>query len=68
MNEMFEWQRRVVNEQKELVERMEKLYAFITKNQLFHEMERRDQDDLMEQHQAMVTYNSALQRRISRFK
>ena len=57
---------RMVNEQKELSERTEKLGAFISKNPIFGTLSEEEQYDMHLQLQAMSMYNAVLSNRIKR--
>ena len=56
----------MVNEQKELCEKIEKLGAFISKNPIFDTLAKEEQYDMHLQLQAMSMYNAVLLNRIER--
>ena len=56
----------MVNEQKELCERTEKLGAFISENPIFGTLSEEEQYDMHLQLQAMSMYNAVLSNRIKR--
>ena len=60
-------QQRVVVEQQELKDRLEKLQVFINENPLFKSLIEQEQMDLQEQSVLMSQLNDILIRRISRF-
>ena len=60
-------QQRVVVEQQELKDRLEKLQVFINENPLFKSLIEQEQMDLQEQSVLMSQLNDVLIRRISRF-
>lgn len=60
-------QQRVVVEQQELNDRLEKLQVFINENPLFKSLIEEEQMDLQEQSVLMSQLNDVLIRRISRF-
>ena len=57
---------RMVNEQKELCEKIEKLGAFISENPIFGTLAEEEQYDMHLQLQAMSMYNAVLMNRIKR--
>ena len=57
---------RMLNEQKELCEKIEKLGEFISKNPIFDKLSKDEQYDLLLQHKAMAMYRDILQHRIDR--
>ena len=57
---------RMVNEQKELCEKIEKLGAFISENPIFDTLAKEEQYDMHLQLQAMSMYNAVLLNRIER--
>ena len=57
---------RMLNEQKELCEKIEKLGDFISKNPIFDKLPKDEQYDMKTQLGAMVLYSSILQHRIDR--
>ena len=57
---------RLLNEQVELCEKIGKLCEFITKNQIFDNLSKDEQYDLLLQHKAMSMYKDILQHRIDR--
>lgn len=57
---------RMVNEQKELCEKIEKLGAFISENPIFDTLAEEEQYDMHLQLQAMSMYNDVLMNRIKR--
>ncbi len=60
-------EQRVVDEQKELSEKLTKLQVFIASSPIFKELDERDQELLEEQQLAMLDYQEILDERISRF-
>lgn len=58
----------MLNEQKELREKTEKLSAFISGNSIFETLPDEEQYDMMLQVQAMSMYSYVLQHRIDRAK
>ena len=56
----------MVNEQKELCEKIEKLSAFISENPIFDTLAKEEQYDMHLQLQAMSMYNAVLLNRIER--
>lgn len=63
---MQPWQQRVVDEKRELDERLEKLTAFIA-SPAMHPLDEADCHLLRCQREAMWQYSGVLQRRIERF-
>ena len=57
---------RMLNEQKELCEKIEKLGEFIIKNPIFDKLSKHEQYDMMLQLGAMELYSNVLQHRIDR--
>lgn len=57
---------RMLNEQKELCEKIEKLGEFISKNHIFDKLSKDEQYDMKLQLGAMELYSSVLQHRIDR--
>ena len=57
---------RMLNEQKELCEKIGKLSDFITKNIIFDNLPNDEKFDLLLQYKAMVMYRDILQHRIDR--
>ena len=57
---------RMLNEQKELCEKIGKLSDFITKNIIFDNLSKDEKFDLLLQYKAMVMYRDILQNRIDR--
>ena len=57
---------RMLNEQNELCEKIEKLGKFITKNPIFDKLSKDEQYDMLLQHKAMAMYRDILQHRIDR--
>lgn len=57
---------RMLNEQKELCEKIEKLGEFISKNPIFYKLSKDEQYDMKLQLGAMGLYSSVLQHRIDR--
>ena len=57
---------RMLNEQKELCEKIGKLSDFITKNIIFDNLPKDEKYDLLLQHKAMSMYRDILQHRIDR--
>ena len=57
---------RMLNEQKELCEKIGKLSDFITKNIIFDNLPKDEKFDLLLQYKAMVMYIDVLQHRIDR--
>ena len=57
---------RMLNEQKELCEKIGKLSDFITKNIIFDNLPKDEKFDLQLQYKAMVMYRDILQHRIDR--
>lgn len=64
---MRPYQQRVVDEKKELDDKLEKLSKFIDNEDLFFALEIEDQDLLGEQEDLMKRYSEVLQKRIERF-
>ena len=62
---MSDFKTRLVNEVKELTERVEKLSVFIDSTK-FEELESVDREDLIEQLKHMKSYLNVLKRRVSR--
>lgn len=56
----------MLNEQKELCEKIEKLGEFVTKNPIFDKLSKDEQYDMKLQLGAMELYSSVLQHRIDR--
>ena len=65
--ELLPHQQRVVDESKELNDKIKKLGAFILDNPIFLELEVEEQLDLKKQYDFMNKYTAILDRRISRF-
>ncbi len=61
-----DWQTRIIDEKRELDERMTKLDAFI-QSEPFQSLPQRDQYLLQEQYEAMDRYSDILKQRIARF-
>lgn len=59
---------RMLNEQKELCEKTEKLAKFISENPIFEMLSAEEQYDMRLQLQAMSMYSAVLQHRIDRSK
>ena len=57
---------RMLNEQKELCEKIGKLSDFITKNIIFDNLSKDEQYDMKLQHKVMTMYRDILQHRIDR--
>ena len=57
---------RMLNEQKELCEKIEKLGDFISRNPIFDKLSKDEQYDLLLQHKAMAMYRDILKHRIDR--
>ena len=57
---------RMLNEQKELCEKIEKLGEFISKNPIFDKLSKDEQYDMKLQHKVMTMYRDILQHRIDR--
>ena len=57
---------RMLNEQKELCEKIAKLGEFISKNPIFDTLSNDEQYDMKLQHKAMTMYMDVLQHRIDR--
>ena len=57
---------RMLNEQKELCEKIGKLSDFITKNIIFDTLSKDEQYDMKLQHKVMTMYRDILQHRIDR--
>ena len=57
---------RMLNEQKELCEKIEKLGEFISQNQIFDTLSKDEKYDLLLQYKAMSMYRDILQHRIDR--
>ena len=57
---------RMLNEQKELCEKIGKLNDFITKNIIFDTLSKDEQYDMKLQHKVMTMYRDILQHRIDR--
>ena len=57
---------RMLNEKKELCEKIGKLSDFITKNIIFDNLPKDEKFDLLLQYKAMVMYRDILQHRIDR--
>ena len=57
---------RMLNEQKELCEKMAKLGEFISKNPIFDTLSNDEKYDLLLQYKAMSMYRDVLQHRIDR--
>ena len=64
---MNEFQERVINERKELNDKMIKLHEFITNNTIFRSLSEEDQLLLKDQYRVMRQYSDILDRRIERF-
>lgn len=60
-------QERVVTEQRELQDKIDKLYKFTVGN-LFQSLDKEEQARLSEQLQHMISYNHVLLQRITAFK
>lgn len=60
-------QQRIVKEQEELKEKLDKLISFIGKNPLFLSLNKEEQNRLMRQKVAMNEYNEVLKERILAF-
>lgn len=67
MSNYHGWQQRVVNEQKELKEKLDKLTAFINSDQ-FYKLDFDECYRLRQQHYFMFFYNEVLESRIRAFK
>jgi hypothetical protein len=63
---MSDYQERVLSEQKELIDKLEKLDVFMN-SETFSTLSAIDQSLLMVQHSAMENYSDTLDRRIERF-
>lgn len=61
------YQQRVMDEQQELAERLDKLGVFIDTNSAFERLDVEDQSLLRQQRTAMSSYNEILTKRIQRF-
>lgn len=61
-----DWQQRVIDEQRELQGRLDRLHAFVLGGQ-FEELPEVERLDLARQVRAMIHYNEILVRRIARF-
>lgn len=59
-----DWQQRIINEKKELDERIEKLKLFIATNEKFKELQPRKRALLVEQLEVMRTYSDILAARL----
>ena len=57
---------RMLNEQKELCEKIEKLGDFISSNHIFDKLSKDERYDMLLQHKAMAMYRDILQHRIDR--
>ena len=57
---------RMLNEQKELCEKIEKLGEFISQNPIFDTLSKDEKYDLLLQYKAMSMYRDILQHRIDR--
>lgn len=57
---------RIVEERRELSERIVKLAKFISASEIFNTLHKIDQDLLKEQRDAMISYHDALDARIER--
>ena len=57
---------RMLNEQKELCDKIGKLCDFISKSTIFGNLSKDEKFDLLLQYKAMVVYRDILQRRIDR--
>jgi hypothetical protein len=64
---MQAFQERVIQEQKELEEKLDKLTDFL-QTDTFLNLEEKDRELLLAQHTHMVAYNTTLALRIKRFK
>ena len=64
---MEPWQQRVVDEHREVSDRLIKLTAFISGNEAFARLHAIDQSLLRAQRSAMVDYEAVITQRIARF-
>lgn len=67
MNEMQEWQKRVVEERKELGAKIDRLREFMCTS-TFDQLKEAERERLFSQRSAMVTYHAILERRIAAFE
>lgn len=65
---MEDWKVRMINEFKELVDRVEKLEIFVHKNPKFYELSKTERELLLEQLRGMTTYLDALENRLEYYK
>lgn len=63
---MEDWQQRVVQEQKELQERLDKLMMFLD-TEKFYKLPQEDKKLFWKQFYGMIDYNEALKLRIEKF-
>lgn len=61
-------QQRVIDESKELEERLDKLNTFIVKSPIYDQLAEEHKEDLQRQQKAMTDYSIALHIRISKFE
>lgn len=61
-------QQRVIDESKELEERLDKLNYFIVKSPIYAQLEEEHKEDLQRQQKAMTDYSIALHIRIAKFE
>lgn len=67
MHELHPHQQRVVDEKKDLDQRLDKLSQFIDSNQIFPTLDEYEQDRLQRQVRAMSDYSEILKERIAAF-
>jgi len=65
---MSDFKERLIQEQKDLQEKIEKLDSFLESNEFFEKLNKGEQDLLTIQLYAMRTYNTVLLTRIDRLK
>lgn len=65
---MRPYQQRVIDESKELEERLDKLNEFIVKSPIYSSLDDEHKEDLQRQQKAMTDYSIALHIRMSKFE